>query len=88
MPQLAVSGIDSTVKIFSPDAVSQEEFAGEAKVSRKMMKNSYAITSQNEVRNESGLQEAIHSVILPDPPEMFLLFLLEGLLPIARASGL
>jgi hypothetical protein len=52
--------MDATVKIFSPDATAQLGFPGS---SRKMMHNSYAIISQNEVSNESGIHEAAYSVL-------------------------
>lgn len=76
-PKLAVSGIDYTVKIFSPDVVAQRQFQGlpvdsggeediatgkRASGSRKRMQDSYLITSQNEAMTESGLQEAVHTV--------------------------
>lgn len=76
-PKLAVSGIDYTVKIFSPDEVAQREFQGlsvgsgseedtqtgkRTNGSRKRMQDSYSITSQNEAMTESGLQEAVHTV--------------------------
>lgn len=76
-PKLAVSGIDYTVKIFSPDEVAQRQFQGlsvdcgseedtqtgkRVNGSRKRMQDSYTITSQNEAMTESGLQEAVHTV--------------------------
>lgn len=75
-PKLAVSGIDYTVKIFSPDEVAQRQFQGlpvegddeeapsgrRRNESRKRIQDCYKITSQNEVMTESGLQEAVHTV--------------------------
>lgn len=73
-PKLAVSGIDYTVKIFSPDTVAQRQFQGlpvdnegeddgkKTSGSRKRIQDIYSITSQNEAMTESGLQEAVHTV--------------------------
>ncbi|KAH0612962.1 uncharacterized protein H6S33_009342 [Morchella sextelata] len=75
-PKLAVSGIDYTVKIFSPDESAQREFQGlslnddeeepeagrRLNESRKRIQNEYSIRCQNQVMTESGLQEAVHAV--------------------------
>lgn len=75
-PKIAVSGIDYTVKIFSPDELAQRQFQGlsvdgdeeepitgrRLNESRKRIQNEYSIRGQNQVMTESGLQEAVHAV--------------------------
>ncbi|KAI5801568.1 WD domain-containing protein [Peziza echinospora] len=80
-PCLAVSGIDNTVKIFSPDQAAQAEFFGKERAhgprrytdmdssgdeqdskergSRRRLHDEYQIRSQNEVRREKGVHEAL-----------------------------
>ena len=53
-PTLAVSGIDNTVKIFSPDA---NRDGSHYPLSRKRLHDEYQITSVNEVTRRQGLRD-------------------------------
>ncbi|KAI5801240.1 wd and tetratricopeptide repeat protein [Geopyxis carbonaria] len=79
-PLMAVSGIDHTVKLFSPDRVMQHEFGAagtdedinpqrntmeySGRVSRRQMLHMHGITSQNQMMNESGVPGAVFTVRL------------------------
>lgn len=81
-PLLAVSGIDSTIKIFSPDARAQEAARlgikkdddneeQEPLESRKRMQDNYSIMSQNDALRRGGNRDAFITVS-PDGPRFAL----------------
>jgi len=53
-PMLAVSGIDNSIKIFTPDADADRECLVS---SRKRMHEEYQITSVNEITRQQGLRD-------------------------------
>ncbi|KAF8470172.1 hypothetical protein BDZ91DRAFT_720097 [Kalaharituber pfeilii] len=55
-PQIAVSGIEDTVKIFSPDQKAQDEFLGKEKVSKSKNKLGKGKQSEDE-DEEEGVRE-------------------------------
>lgn len=72
-PQIAVSGIDHTIKIFSPDQAAQAEFRRQELMyredygmdhggSRQRMDDEYKILSQNDASRDTGVQEALVTV--------------------------
>jgi nuclear receptor interaction protein len=78
-PLLAVSGIDYTIKLFSPDRAAQHAFGLSAteqntghsnsaiysgKASRRKLHEQHRITSQNEVMSENGLPGTVFTVSL------------------------
>ena len=52
-PIIAASGIDNTVKIFTPEGV------GRGLRSRQCLQNEYQIRSRNDISRQSGLTSAI-----------------------------
>ena len=77
-PLLAVSGIDNTIKIFSPDARAQEAARqgvytanddGEQGPleSRQRMQNSYSIMSQNDALRQGGNRDTFITVCFKTP---------------------
>ncbi|KAA8893661.1 wd and tetratricopeptide repeat protein [Sphaerosporella brunnea] len=78
-PTIAVSGIDYTVKLFSPDSQAQQEFGERAgpenmiadgdneysgRASRRRLHNSQPIMNQNAVTSETGINNAVITVSL------------------------
>jgi nuclear receptor interaction protein len=78
-PLIAVSGIDYTVKLFSPDSELQREFGERAgaenmvgegdneysgKASRRRLHNAQRIMNQNAVTSETGINNAVITVSL------------------------
>ncbi|CCX14282.1 Similar to Uncharacterized WD repeat-containing protein C609.03; acc. no. O94527 [Pyronema omphalodes CBS 100304] len=66
-PMLAVSGIDETVKIFSPDGLRQEKFAEWSESmgrtpGRKRWEDRERILGRNRVENQGGLGSAVFTV--------------------------
>lgn len=85
-PLLAVSGIDYTVKLFSPDLEMQREFGENAgaenmtgqgekshsgPASRRRLQDSQRIIGQNAVLSETGLTNAVITVSLSGVPMAF-----------------
>lgn len=84
---IAASGIDNTVKVYSPDRKAQEdarrgvnildpehisETNGHGLKSCKRMHESYQIMSQNDVDRQGGMSDAFVTVSLPlSSPELF-----------------
>jgi nuclear receptor interaction protein len=78
-PLLAVSGIDYTVKLFSPDFELQREFGEKAgaenmcgegetgysgRASRRRLQNAQRITNQNAITSKTGINNTVITVSL------------------------